>query len=239
MIQGSSVCVSSTRMWAKSLCLVHFLFLSNPCYPPCHPQMPPLCLATSRHSMSIDWMHSELGNEPLSHLCGCFHKYLGFNLGPWLCWMSFRHQSVVTAVGTPHIWLLEHFDKKHDCVLRYLRAPSCFSQTQLGFHVVFHLLIDTQYFSRWAKCGNTLFIWHCGNPFTWMEKNILVKWNWCLVAMHTHPNNLPLDPVHGPVLQLLDAKPYSCSGIYFPWPCWDTKTNFPIQLQPRPPAPGQ
>lgn len=227
MIQESSeyVFVSSIRMWNRSWCLVHFLFLLNPYYPLCHPEMPPLCLATSRHSINVDWMHSELGNEPLSHLCGCLHKYLGFNLGLWPCWMSFRDQSVVTAVGTPHIWLLEHFDKKNVCISRYLRAYSCFSQTQSGFHVVLHLLIDTQYFSCWAKCGNTLFIWHCGNPFNWMEKNILVKWNWCLVAMHTHPNNLPLDPV----LQLLDAKPYSRSGIYFPWPCWDTKTNFPIQ----------
>lgn len=176
---------------------------------------------------------------PLSHLRGCLHKYLGFNLGLWPCWMSFRDQSVVTAAGTPENWLLEHFDKKNVCVSRYLRAYSCFSQTQSGFHVVLHLLIDSQYFSCWAKCGNTLFIWHCGNPFNWMEKNTLVKWNWCLVAMHTHPNNLPLDAIHGLVLQLLDTEPYSCSGIYFPWPCWDTKTNFPIQPQPQPPAPGQ
>ena len=231
MIQESSayVFVSSTRMWARSLSLVRFVFLLNPDYPLRHPEMPLLCLATSRHSINVDWMHSELGNEALSHLCGGLHKYLGFHLGLWPCWMSFRGQSVVTAAGAPHIWLLEHFDKKNVCISRYLRAYSCFSQTQSGFHVVLHLLIDTQYFSCWAKCGNTLFIWHCGNPFSWMEKNILVKWNWCLVAMHTHPNNLPLDPVHGPVLQLPDAKPYSRSGIYFPWPCWDTKTNFPIQ----------
>lgn len=148
--------------------------------------------------------------------------------------MSFRDQSVVTAAGTPENWLLEHFDKKNVCISRYLRAYSCFSQTQPGFHVVLHLLIDSQYFSCWAKCGNTLFIWHCGNPFNWMEKNTLVKWNWCLVAMHTHPNNLPLDAIHGLVLQLLDTEPYSRPGIYFPWPCWDAKTNFPIQ--PQPPA---
>ena len=171
--------------------------------------------------------------------CGCLHKHLRFNLGLWPRWMSFRHQSVVTEVGTPRIWPLEHFDKKYDGVSRYLRAPSCFSQTRLGFHVDFHLLIDTQYFSCWAKCGNTLFIWHCGNPFTWMEKNILVKWNWCLVAMHTHPNNLALDSAHGPILQLFDAQPYSHSGIYFPWPGRDTKTNIPIHPQPQPPAPGQ
>lgn len=115
----------------------------------------------------------------------------------------------------------------------------CFSQTESGFHVVLYLLIDTQYFSCWAKCGNVLFIWHCGNAFNWMEKNILIKWNSCLVAMHTHPNNLPLEPVHGLLLQLLDTEPYSRAGICFPWPCWDTKTNFPIQPQPQTPTSGQ
>lgn len=77
---------------------------------------------------------------------GCLYKHLRFNLGLWLHWMSFRDQNVVAAAGTPQTWLLEHFDKKNVSISRYLSVCSLLSQTQSGFHVVLHLLIDTQYF---------------------------------------------------------------------------------------------
>lgn len=176
-------------------------------------------------------MRSESGNEPLSHLCGCLYKHLRFNLGLWLSWMSFRDQNVVTAPGTPQTWLREHFDrKKMSAFLDTWVFTPCFPQTQWGFHVVLHLLIDTQYFSCWAKCGNVLFIWHCSNLFNWMEKNILVKWNWCLVATHTHPNNLPLDPVYSCFSSCLTPRHICTQGFMFPGPAGMLKSTFRFSL---------